>query len=79
MKTKRAWTALIDGPPEPVGRSMQIRAKIVDEDDPGRPVIILIPLTRGERFIRAFSKALAKGLGTKALLESPEFADDGLG
>lgn len=81
MKTKGIWTAVLDGPPVPIGRNIQIKAKVVDEDDPGRPIVILIPMSRGERFYRAFAKALAKGMGTRALLDSPEFSEtsDGLG
>lgn len=71
-RTKEKWSGVLAGKPEVVARHIEIPVKLYD--DPDRPVVILIPLSKVPVFLRSLARLVARATGTRALLEEhPDF------
>lgn len=75
-RTKEKWSGYVSGPFAAVGRHIEIPVTLYE--DPDRPVVITVDLSKGERFIRGFSNVLGKALGRlRTDIESPDSFGDG--
>lgn len=70
-RTKEKWSGVLAGKPEVVARHIEIPVRLYD--DPERPVVILIPLSKVPVFLRSLARLVARATGTRATLEHLDF------
>lgn len=73
-RTKEKWSGVLAGKPEIVARHIEIPVRFYN--DPERPAVILIPLSKVPVLVRSLARLVARATGTSALMDSPEFVTD---
>ena len=73
-RVMETWSGELAAPPEVVGRQVHIPVRLFEFPD--RPVVIVISLSRSERFIRKLAEVIAKAR-TRASMVLPGADGDG--
>lgn len=67
-RTKEKRWGSFSGPPDVVARHMEFPVDL--NDDPGRPSVVLVPLSKIPQLIRSIQVRYAKATGTSAQIEA---------
>lgn len=73
-RTMEKWSGVLAGKPEVVARHIEIPVRLYNQPD--RPVVILIPLSKMPPLLRSLARLVARSTGTSAQMTSPEFVGD---